>query len=87
MAAEARVNPALPATAVVEFMTKRSNLCSRTVLLFFYKTRALITTITASHTPEARKLRHKNNRVEDVVRLVARHEKEEEDALGEEAGD
>jgi len=31
VAAEAGVNPALPATAFVEFMTKWSNLCPRTV--------------------------------------------------------
>ena len=31
VAAEARVNPALTATAVVEFMAKRSNLCPLTV--------------------------------------------------------
>ena len=32
VAAEARVIPALPATAMVEFMAKLSNLCPRTVL-------------------------------------------------------
>ena len=31
VAAEVRVNPSLPATAVVEFMAKWSNLCPRTV--------------------------------------------------------
>ena len=34
VAAEARVNPALPSTAVVEFMAKWSNLCPRTVEFF-----------------------------------------------------
>ena len=32
MAAEARVNPALPSTAMVEFMAKWSNLSPRTVI-------------------------------------------------------
>ena len=33
MTAEARLNPALPATAVVDFMAKWSNLCPGTVLI------------------------------------------------------
>ena len=35
VAAETRVNPPLPATAVVEFIAKWSNLCPRTVVRIF----------------------------------------------------